>query len=233
MGTDNDSISSLYHQADKPAPPQALDDAILAASRSAVTPASRSRGPFSGDWRVGTAVAAVIAITIILVPVLKQDQPGDALRDPEEQTPGRTELLEEAAPSASESTAVRKKTGDIPAPVRAPGMLLPNRALVADHAVPPTTAGGYDAASESGTEDASYPEKEEAQPRPTAIRSNGSGMQAADSAPFAVYTPEMWEVKISQLIDQDALEQARAELKQLESHYPTYSISPSILDQLK
>ena len=59
-----------------------------------------------------------------------------------------------------------------------------------------------------------------------------SGIEAADSAPFAIYTPEMWEAKISELIAAGRLEQARSELGELKQHYPDYRIDPSLVEKL-
>ena len=60
-----------------------------------------------------------------------------------------------------------------------------------------------------------------------------SRMEAADSAPFAVLTPEMWEVKITQLIDDGKIEKARAELDKMKAHFPAYDIDRAIVEKLR
>ena len=57
-------------------------------------------------------------------------------------------------------------------------------------------------------------------------------MEAADSAPFAIHTPEMWEVKISRLIEEGKLQDASAEIEKLKQHYPEYQISSNLLEKL-
>ena len=58
-------------------------------------------------------------------------------------------------------------------------------------------------------------------------------MQAADSAPFAILTPEMWQVKISRLITDGKIDDAQAEIENLKQHYPDYIIDPALLEKLK
>jgi hypothetical protein len=60
-----------------------------------------------------------------------------------------------------------------------------------------------------------------------------SRMEAADSAPFAALTPEMWEIRITRLIEGGELEQAKAELVKLEQHFPNYQIEQALLEKLK
>ena len=62
--------------------------------------------------------------------------------------------------------------------------------------------------------------------------SGRSRMQAADSAPFAIITPEMWEVKISRLIDEGKPKEAIAEHEKLKQHYPEYKIDKTLLQKL-
>ena len=58
-------------------------------------------------------------------------------------------------------------------------------------------------------------------------------MQAADSAPFAILTPEMWEVKISRLTDEGKIAEAKGEIEKLNKRYPKHQINPSLLEKLK
>ena len=57
-------------------------------------------------------------------------------------------------------------------------------------------------------------------------------LRAADSAPFAILTPEMWEVKISRLITEGKTDDAQAEIDKLKEHYPEYIIDPSLMEKL-
>ena len=86
MTTDEDKISSLYqqaknHDAKESGPPAHLDKAILKAAHEAVEHVSPVdelsvvKGPFSGGWRATVSIAAVLIITVILVPLIEQEEP--------------------------------------------------------------------------------------------------------------------------------------------------------------
>ncbi len=233
MNTDDENISSLYHGADKPAPSTALDDAILAASRDAVEKPTKTKGPFSGGWPAATSIAAVIVITILLVPILKQQQSQTTLPQKDTETSGPSELLEENLPGAYRATEVKKKAAESAPPASAPVMLLQDGTLTEDRPVPASDAAGSGISRQLDEDETHFLEKEEALIPADTSGSSGSRMQASDSAPFAIYTPEMWEAKISQLIAEGRLEQARDEAGQLKQRYPDYTIDPSLLEQLR
>ena len=68
--------------------------------------------------------------------------------------------------------------------------------------------------------------------QPVSIESSPSTMHASDSAPFAIHTPEMWEVKIARMIAEGNIDAAGAELHRLREEFPEYKINPSILENL-
>ncbi len=76
LSFEDSQISALYQQASKGEPAQALDEAILAASRKAVKSGSVAKqhaaGPFSNRWPTRLAVAATLIIAVIIVPDLFQ-----------------------------------------------------------------------------------------------------------------------------------------------------------------
>ena len=90
MTTDEEKISRLYKQDNGAGPSAHLDHIILSAARDAVEDdaaqdrqqankpvTSRSplvNSPFSGGWRVSASIAAVLVITVILVPLLQQEE---------------------------------------------------------------------------------------------------------------------------------------------------------------
>ena len=103
MTTDEENISRLYKQ-DKEAGPSAhLDHIILSAARDAVEDdAAQDRqqankletarsplvnSPFSGGWRVSASIAAVLVITVILVPLLQQEEMSPTVPGIAEETP--------------------------------------------------------------------------------------------------------------------------------------------------
>jgi len=72
MNQDDDKISDLYRQSASEQPPAHVDEAILAASRKAVS-AKPSVAPFSGRWQLPASLAAVVVVAVLLVPLLQQE----------------------------------------------------------------------------------------------------------------------------------------------------------------
>ena len=56
---------------------------------------------------------------------------------------------------------------------------------------------------------------------------------AADSAPFAILTPEMWQARINKLLEQGETEKASAELNRLEESHPEFDIDETLLERLQ
>lgn len=231
MSTDDEKISSLYHQADQPGPSKMLDDAILTASQDAVNKPATTRGPFSGSWPAAVSIAAVIVITIILVPILKQEEPQQELMQTARDESKLPELTGEPELNAYRATETKKKTMGTPAPASEPAMLLEEDLFVDDLAVPAASAISSRAARAPAMGETSFTEKKE-QLESDISATERSSMQAADSAPFAIHTPEMWEVKISRLIEQGDLKAAKAEIEKLNKQYPKYQINRSLLEKL-
>jgi|GEM_PF-3087729 len=233
MSTDDHNISSLYRETGGPEPPRALDDAILSASRTAVEQRHAAGSPFSGAWPAAASIAAVIVITVLLVPILKQEDSQPPASEPVQRATAPAEPEVAAPPAAGLSSVARKKSSDAAPSASAPSMLLQEGPISAFQTAP--TAVSSDSSMEllHDANEMSYFEEEEAPSGPDASEHKRSRMQAADSAPFAINTPEMWEARIKQLIAQGEMEQARAELDRLKEHYPDYSINPSIPEELK
>ncbi len=226
MSTDEDNIRDLYRGADKPTPGKALDDTILAAARDAVAQQAAGSAPFSGRWPAAAAVAAVIVIAVILVPVLKQqNQPSSP--PPAEQA---AQPVGQSAESAYRAKEPQRKSIEPARPATAPGLIPVREPSADDRAQPRPEAIAVDTGDLPSAIEYRNDREEPVSRGSTAGAS--SSMHAADSAPFAVYTPEMWEAKISRLITENRLDQARAELDELRQHYPDHRIDPSLAKQL-
>ena len=232
MSTDDDKISSLYHQADTPGPSTMIDDAILAASRDAARKTA-AKGPFSGAWPAAASIAAVIVITIILVPILKQEEPQQALTQAAREKSKSRELADEAGLNAYSDSEMKKKSIGTPLPASEPGLLLEESYFDDDQAIPVPGSASSRAARSPAEDVASPEEKEEVRLESDAFNMQRSRMQAADSAPFAILTPEMWEVKVSRLIAQGKIDEAKAEIEKLKKQHPEHQINPSLLEKLK
>ena len=81
---DDENISKIYQRGKQRKPPAHLDDSILNAARDAVDVSDGQAGnvtqikdtaksPFSGGWPATASIAAVLIITVILVPLINQE----------------------------------------------------------------------------------------------------------------------------------------------------------------
>ena len=233
MNTDDEKISSLYHEADAPAPAKTLDDAILAASRDAVNKPASTKGPFSGRWPAAASIAAVIVITIILVPILKQQESQQAVTQTSRDKSSLPEVPDNTGLNAYRATELRKKSMDTSSPASEPALLLEESDLSEYQAMPARSSLSPGTAKSPAAGAASALEKEEMHAEPGTPDMGHSIMQAADSAPFAILTPEMWQVKISRLITEGKIDDAKAEIERLKVHYPEHIIDPALMEKLK
>ncbi len=103
MTTDEEKISRLYKQGKEPGPSADLDNIILSAARDAIQDdVAQDRqqankpaivrsplvsSPFSGGWRVSASIAAVLVITVILVPLLQQEEISPTVSGVADETP--------------------------------------------------------------------------------------------------------------------------------------------------
>ena len=233
MNSDDEKISRLYQHADAPAPSRDLDDAILVASRNAVDKPAATKGPFSGAWPAAASIAAVIVITSIMVPILKQQEPQQVLTQTTREKISTPELTDKSVPNTYSPAEMKKKTSGAPLPASEPAML-PEQSHFADDQAMPVPDGASSRALRIPTAGVASPAaEEEMRLESGSVDKERSRMQAADSAPFAILTPEMWEVKISRLIAEGNIAEAQTETEKLKKRYPEHQINPSLLEKLK
>ena len=233
MSDADEKISRLYHEASDQEPSRKLDDAILQASREASEKPVRT-GPFSATWPAAASVAAIIVIAIILIPVLKQE----ALRQQsaedavEKNIPYK--LADEEAINSYDFSENAGSALIAPPAYNEDSLPLERDMLLEERAAPEPGIASSDEMQAQALRklSSSSPELEQLAPASPAEKTT-SRMRAADSAPFAVLTPEMWEVKIERLIEDGDYDGARAELDLMKRHFPDYKISQSLLDKLR
>lgn len=85
MTVDEDKIASLYQQGKDQQPPEHLDRAILQAAHAAVADIAKNpvttdsvttvKSPFSGGWPAIASIAAVLVISVVLVPLIIEQTP--------------------------------------------------------------------------------------------------------------------------------------------------------------
>jgi hypothetical protein len=115
MKQDDDRIKDLYRQSATEQPPAHLDEAILAASRKeALSEEQRPAAPFSGRWQLPVSIAAVVMVTVLLVPLLQEEQHEEERYDtatpvPSTVTPYETDLSVPSAVIQQEVAVPRKQ----------------------------------------------------------------------------------------------------------------------------
>ena len=232
MNNDDDKISDLYHDADTPGPSKTLDENILAASRAASEKPSPARGPFRAGWTATISIAAVIVIAIILVPVIRQQEPA--------QIPTLPSMDEATLKKQAIDSSSREQDKDVPnretrldtLPAATSGESLQPE-IAADYTTPAAAGPGAESHTAATPSAAAISRAEmERKHEPAEADTGYSSMEAADSAPFAIHTPEMWEVKISRLIDEGRHEEAKKEIRKLKQHYPGHEINTSLMKQM-
>jgi len=231
MNTDDEKVSELYHEAEAPVPPEKLDDTILSASRKAVEKPV-GKVPFSGAWPAAASVAAIIVIAVIIVPVLRQEE---SLQRTERVSADKgipAELADEASLKLDSANKSGKELM-MPSTASQPVLVRQQDTPAAEQARPVSSAAPSPAARTSGLGKSSNASEQEQKLEADIDKKVYSRMEAADSAPFAALTPEMWVIKITQLIEDDELEQAKAELAKLEQHFPNYQIDQALLEKLE
>ncbi len=99
----NDDLSRLYHDAVQPEPPQALDDAILAAARDAAGGRPQNTRRFGGTrrWSVPFALAATVVLTVSLTMMVRDEPQFGDLSLPLPRSESATPAAESAAGPAN------------------------------------------------------------------------------------------------------------------------------------
>ena len=230
MSADDEKISSLYNDAGKPGPSPALDDAILSASRKAVAKPART-GPFSGAWPAFASVAAIIVVAIVLVPLIRQEPPAHKMEAPTADKQAGAELAEQEPLDLYSNAESRKSDQATSLPAIEPVIDLEHDVAEERQAIPgasfsdlPVMRSRSPALGKASTPAGVAPAGDSA-----ADSGSRSRMTAADSAPFAILTPEMWETRITQLLDEGQIELAKAELDKLQQHFPGHEVTRELL----
>ncbi len=275
MTTDDKKISSLYQQGKKQVPPKHLDDAILNAAHAVVSEEkngtlidqsalSRSvivKGPFSGGWPSSVAIAAVLIITVILVPVINRevppersrlaDRPFELLQEQEaitrtnayQEDPGIEPEINTRAKAETSSMKQGRRLSQVLQDSLDSQLLKPGKTKDAKQITSDASRSAMGAAVQT-----KLPERSEV-PAAASIKSKefkkyaqkpaAEKEQRASSA-IATYekspdvlTPKDWLKNIQQLIDHGEFDLAKQELDEFKKLYPDEEIDSLILKHLK
>ncbi len=204
------SVSRLYTELSREEPPAHLDAAILAAARKAVrsTPRAADRPRVPVHWQALAAVAAVLLVSLLLVPAMLQ----------EEQLATRPRAADETAGAAGGATpAAPAETAPAPAPAAA----VRSRSLE-EKASGLMNRENRRAAGEPGR-------------AAGALMAPAREAAKQDMAPVPAAAPpalEDWLAEIRHLLDQGQGARAAQALAALRRTYPDAPIDPALLRRL-
>lgn len=274
MTIDQEKLSDIYQQGKGQGAPAHMDDAILAAAREAIeqdantdisdklSPTKKyatAKSPFAGGWPAMASIAAVLVITVILVPLLDQQAPSvatDMVDDVHDFLPSRggidaieeKEVVSKKKQTPLSKTLNRRQLQDEESLQQIPQLnqnqLSPversnSESMAAEEALTPMRSMPVS------------PSLKIPEPTPSAVglesrehefKSDTTSGQSADSTSAAKITPsasladipsaERWLEKIQRLLAEHEYQAAQIELDAFKEHYPDEVIEPSILQQI-
>ena len=167
--SDDENISKIYQRGKQGKPPAHLDDSILNAARDAVDVSDGQAGnvtqikdtaksPFSGGWPATASIAAVLIITVILVPLINQesDVPSSApIVTPEEKpsakSAGISNRVDDGAVEMKKRLTVRQQDlRSVQSPARLPKAVTPSMHSDAFNTRSSETLSNMNGAAEAG-----------------------------------------------------------------------------------
>lgn len=207
---DDKRIAGWYHDAAAPTPPSHLDGKIVSAARRAVDSRPGPANPFTGRWQIPASLAAVLLVTVLLVPLVSERVDEEALSD-----------------RSMPAEALRKQ---------APGS---NRAEKPAAALPLSEADAVSPPREL-LEAPAAPKAEVRRVRPPAPAAAPGRHEIKQSAPAEVrglsaITPPSqtdWLARIRRLLDAGDEPAATEQLRAFTRHYPDYAL-PADLQALQ
>lgn len=257
MTTDDKKISDLYQQGKDQMPPEHIDDAILKAAHEVLVDTEKSgstvdrpakvTGPFSGGWPAVTAIAAVLIITVILVPLINQQAPpatSHFATDKQPQLPEQDSVSRNNVKRGiSEVKLQARKHINVEVPKS-----LGQQAELSGSSQEAMRAHDFSVgkveermnensfstmgAPLPATMKSTMPEESEKKPGHESIQQSASELLADKDFPETL-TPAEWLKEIRLLIEQGNLRLAKQELDEFKTVYPDKEIDPLIIIQIE
>lgn len=234
MTNEDKKISGIYQQANAVEPPVQLDDSILAASRSAVEHTPRAKSPFSGSWPVPVAMAAVVIVAVIIVPLVtqeaKQDKPLPARMTADQpatapaQRPGKDQaspsMLMKPPPAFKQSSKMDDQLMEEEVILQAPAASEPPASL-------------YEMDSSGSTSTVGRTVKQN-KPAEILLERKAISAQSLKKKERArdLRTPDEWLAYINELVAANDIEKAKIEIKAFKNVYPDHPVDPDLNELL-
>jgi hypothetical protein len=265
MTIDEDKLSSIYQQGKEQGVSAHLDKTIVAAAHEAVAQDARpdtsdnaasikkhatAKSPFSGGWPALTSIAAVLLITVILVPLVKQEAPRvatDMVDDENVLLPYTDDFdrSEEAAVTKKKQGSLLKAQKDrqqmqrLDQYLSTPDEQSYSGSMAVEDAVTPVRSVPVAPASrklEPASSATSSTLREHELKVDNRVQQIGVPLQpdeaVASDALEAVPSADEWQEKIQRLLSDNDYKSAQIELEAFKKYYPDEEIDPSILKQI-
>ena len=230
----DERLSRLYREAADAAPPEALDRAILAASRAALAPARRRARWQAWTLPMGVAATLVLTVTLTLMVQREQEPPlGEAPlpRAPaavplERAEPGADLPAKAAAPPGAKREAVRREAeAPLAAPAPMPAASRPaSQPPVVEQKALPAPAPEAVGAAEPARPAAAMRRQSAPAADAVEMRAKSAPLRKEAAGAAAARTPEQWLEEIRQLKAQGRDQQAAEALAEFRQAYPDYRL---------
>ena len=244
MTIDEEKISSIYQQGKEQGPPADLDSIILKTAHDAVGRDSEEgsskdmlssvKSPFSGGWPAIASIAAVLVITVILVPLVKQEVPPTADFDiaddeqvlmKEHDAVGRSQTVQQDMQQAE-----KLKKRSLPEKSQPPQETEYKHQIYYESADKPEPGKQEKAGKAAIPLRSAAPLPESRSAMPASVT---NGLLADVEEPVLIPAADEWLEKISRLMQAGEIDEARQEFEQFKLHYPDEEVDRSILTGLQ
>jgi len=228
----DERLSRLYREAEAAAPPEALDRAILAASRAALAPARRRARWQAWTLPMGVAATLVLTVTLTLMVQREQEPPlgeaplprAPAAAPQERAEPGAELPAKTAAPPAAKREAVRREA-EAPPPAPTPAASRPaSQPPVVEQKALPAPAPEAVGAAEPARPAAAMRRQSAPAADAVEMRAKSAPLRKEAAGAAAARTPEQWLEEIRQLKAQGRDQQAAEALAEFRQAYPDYRL---------
>ncbi len=262
MSNDEEKLSRLYHEGSNEMPSSQLDDVILNAAREAAhQPVAdkniKAKSPFSGSWPTTVSIAAVLVITVILIPLIEQDTPQSTSTESAdenelftgEQKQEQDSLSRLSADTDREQSSMKAKKRSLmeiqevhsyqSAPVTSTqGKLAKEISTVktmAKSTMPTSSEASVSTpmpASRSMASPSLHFNRIDNENEQLNLEDNLAAELDSSNSRSKPLPAKQWLEKIKKLIAQENYAQAKIELDAFKRHYPNEEIEPSITESI-
>ena len=219
-------LSRLYRESSREVTPEKLDEDIMQYARKNLRTRRPSASPFSSNWTIPVSLAAVLLISVALVPILRQELQSprqtrkDELRIPVTRPATPEKKLSESAPAQEKLSVNRDRAETATETARAKSAMPMKRQIT-----PPAPATL--SAPEATEQSLAATIRKEKQATSGFADTTGTSLSSDASSgstvsPFDPKDPLAWLKHIQQLLEENKTAEARTSYQAFVRQYPKY-----------